>query len=68
MTVTAHSQDYNCLNAVLKAVFRIRDILVRIRIRGSVHLTNGSDLDPALFVSDLQDATKIFLRFLHVTV
>jgi hypothetical protein len=42
--------------------------LVRIRIRGSVHLTNGSDLDPALFVSDLQDATKNFLRFLHVTV
>jgi hypothetical protein len=39
----------------LLPVFRIRDILVRIRIRGSVFLTIGSvpyvDSDPALFVS-----------------
>ena len=27
---------------IFPAVLRIRDILVRIRIRGSVHLTNGS--------------------------
>jgi hypothetical protein len=48
-------------------VFRIRDILVRIRILGSVPLTNESrcesDLatDPALFVSDLQDVHKKYL-------
>jgi len=40
-------------------VLRIRDILVRIRIRGSVHLTTGPDPtlvpDPTIFVSDLQD-------------
>jgi hypothetical protein len=47
----------------LKAVFRIFDILVRIRIRilGSVPLTNPYP-DPALFISDLQDANnKIML-------
>jgi len=33
------------------AVLRIRDMLVRIRIRGSVPLTK--DPDPAIFVSDL---------------
>jgi hypothetical protein len=40
----------------LKQVLRIRDILVRtvrIRIRGSVPLTN--DPDPAIFICDLQD-------------
>jgi hypothetical protein len=40
----------------------IRDILVRIRNRilGSKPLTNGSgfDPDPAIFVIDLQEATK----------
>ncbi len=37
-------------------VLRIRDILVRIRIRGSEPLTNGfPDQDPGIFVSDLQD-------------
>jgi hypothetical protein len=35
----------------LVAVLRIRDMLVRIRIRGSVPLTK--DPDPAIFVSDL---------------
>jgi hypothetical protein len=47
-------------------VFRIHDILVwiRIRIRGSMPLTNGSgstvdsDPDPAIFVINLQDANK----------
>ncbi len=38
------------------AVLRIRDILVRIRIRGSVTLTNGSG--SWYFVIDLQDANK----------
>jgi hypothetical protein len=31
----------------MQAVCRIRDILVRIRILGSVPLTDGPDLDPA---------------------
>jgi hypothetical protein len=50
-------------------VLRIRDIFVRIRIRGSVPLTNGSGLnrdptpDPAIFVSDLRDG-KIFCLLL----
>jgi len=45
---------------MLPAVLRIRDILVRIRIRGSVPLTSGSgfDPDPAISVSDLQDGTQ----------
>jgi hypothetical protein len=52
---------------VQQAVFRIHDILVwiRIRIHGSMPLTNGSgsgswilDPDPAIFVIDLQDASK----------
>jgi hypothetical protein len=37
-----------------QALFRIRDILIRIRILGSVHLIT----DPALFGSVLQDANK----------
>jgi hypothetical protein len=47
----------------VKPVLRIRDILVRIRIRGSVPLT-GTDPDPnpapdpAIFVSELQDGNK----------
>ncbi len=51
-------------------VFRIRDILVRIRIRGSpyVWLTDPTP-DPGLFVSDLQDTySKNFFRvFLLIT-
>jgi hypothetical protein len=43
-------------------VFRIRDILARIRIqiRGSVLRTYDpdSDLDPALFISDYKDVNK----------
>ncbi len=43
-------------------MFRIHDILVWIRIRGSIPLTNGSGPDaypdPAIFVIDLQDAKK----------
>jgi hypothetical protein len=51
-------------------VLRIRDILVRIRIRGSVFLTNKS---VRLFVIDLQDANKrlffsLFFRFLLLKV
>ncbi len=59
-------------------MLRIRDILVRIRIRGSVLLRNGSGFesdpdptpDPApnlgIFVRDLQDSKKlvVFLSFL----
>ncbi len=57
---------------IVKAVLRIHDILgwIRVRIRGFIPLTNGSgswiqilDPDPAIFVIDLQDASKklIFL-------
>ncbi len=52
--------------AILEAVLRIHEILLRIRIRGSKILTNGSglDTDPAIFVSDLQDINnKKYLRF-----
>ncbi len=48
-------------NLANRTVFRIRDILVRIRMRtlGSVPLTDpDADPDPALFGSDLQDANK----------
>ncbi len=38
-------------------MLRIHDILVWIRIRGSMTLTNP-DVYPAIFVSDLQDANK----------
>jgi hypothetical protein len=45
-----------------KAVLQIHDILVQIRIRGSMPLTNGfgpnATPDPAIFVIDLQDANK----------
>jgi hypothetical protein len=57
---------------VCKAVFRIHDISVWIRICGSMPLTgNGSgsedpnldsDLDLAIFVIDLQDANKILFK------
>jgi hypothetical protein len=41
------------------SVFRIRDILVRIRILGSVPtLLTYPDPDPAVFVSDPQNANK----------
>ncbi len=54
------------------AVLRIHDILgwIRIRIRGSMSPTNGFgsgswirilDPDPAIFVIDLQDASKKLL-------
>ncbi len=49
------------------AVLRIRVILVRIRIRGSVPLIKA---DPAVFVIELQDANKkqfFFLVFLLIT-
>jgi hypothetical protein len=39
------------------AVFRIREILIRIRILGSVQWI--TDPDPGLFVNDFQDAKKI---------
>jgi hypothetical protein len=54
----------------LLSVLRIRDILLRIRINGSVPLTNDPDPtsdpaptsnpapDPAIFVIDLYDANK----------
>ncbi len=55
---------------VSKAVLRIRDMLARIRIRGSVSLNNGSG--SVILVNDLQDGKKsqnsrnqgLFLLFL----
>ncbi len=48
-------------------VWRIHEILVRIRIRRSIlRLTTGfadSDPDPAIFVSDLQGVKKKILSF-----
>ncbi len=49
-----------------RAALQIHAILVRIRIHGSIPLTNGSrlepvlDADPAISVNDLQDVNKIF--------
>jgi hypothetical protein len=51
-TVQLHTKHW------VEAVLRIRDIFVRIWIRGSIPLT---DSDPAIFVSDLQDPTKSFM-------
>jgi hypothetical protein len=46
----------NTTFSYLASVLGIRDILVRICIRGSLHLTNGSGF--VIFVSDLQDVNK----------
>jgi hypothetical protein len=45
-------------------VLRIHEILVRIRIRGSIALTNGSGSRSCFFVSDLQDVKKVFCLLL----
>jgi hypothetical protein len=44
----------------LEPVLRIHDILVWIRIRGSMPLTNGSGCGsgPSIFIIDFQDANK----------
>ncbi len=60
----AEERKYITAIGLLSPVFRINDILVWIRIwiRGSMPLTNGSG--SSYFVSDLQDANKklIFLK------
>ncbi len=43
---------------VKEAVFRIQDILVWIRIHGSITWFMDPDPDPAIFIIDLQDANK----------
>jgi hypothetical protein len=44
------------------SVLRIRDIFLRIRIPGSIHLI--TDTEPALFYRDFQDANqKVVLLF-----
>jgi hypothetical protein len=43
-----------------RAVLGIRDILVRIRIRGSELLANGPVSGSNSFLSDFKDAKKIF--------
>jgi hypothetical protein len=49
----------------LQQVLRIRDNLVRIRIRGSVPLIT---YDPGIFVSDIQEGDKnyIFCKFFYL--
>ncbi len=44
------------------AVLRIHDILVWIRIRGSMSLTSGFGSRSCFFVIDLQDAKKLLLK------
>jgi hypothetical protein len=58
-TIRANHKDHWTLP---QPVFRICDILVWIRILGPVHLLIDPDpaLDPAIFVSDFQDANKEF--------
>jgi hypothetical protein len=52
-----------CCSPSVILPLRIRDILVRIRISGSVPLRLLLT-DPSLFVSDLQDANKKYFYFL----
>ncbi len=61
---TYHVKVRRCLGyySTYIAVLRIHEILVRIRIRGSIPLMD-LDPDPTIFVSDLQDVKKIFLLF-----
>ncbi len=56
--------DMRCL---IKTVLRIREILVRIRIRGSISLTTVMDPDPVIFVADLQHINKKFKFFWLIT-
>jgi hypothetical protein len=71
-TLTISSWNMSCTGEKPK-VLRVRDILVRIRIFGSVAVTNGSAdadtdtdpdaaPDPAVFVIDLQDVNKKLIK------
>ncbi len=53
------------INVSILTVFHIRDILIHIRILGSVHWITGPDLDPALFAVALKMPTenKFSLQF-----
>jgi hypothetical protein len=51
-------------STVWRAVFRIRDISIRIRLLGSVHLI--TDPDPGLLVSGFQDTNKKYFFFFQV--
>jgi hypothetical protein len=62
--VSVPHNNVNLQVPVLEQCVRIRDILVRIRILGSVHLI--TDPDPALFVSEFQDTNKNFVFFYFV--
>jgi hypothetical protein len=57
---SSFSSFYGSESLLCEPVLRIHDILgwIRIRIRGYMPLTNGSGFDPAIFVIDLQDASK----------
>jgi hypothetical protein len=55
---------YSNIFLKLKAVLRIHDILVWIRIRGSMPLTNGYESGSFFFVIDLHTPTKnLFILF-----
>jgi hypothetical protein len=54
-------------NRSQKPVFRIHEILVWIRIRGSMPMIYGSGSGFAFFVIDLQDASKKHLLFFEGT-
>ncbi len=55
--MTTGSVGISCPRA-RKAVLRIHDILVLIRIRRAMPLTKKQDPDPVFFVIDLQDANQ----------
>jgi hypothetical protein len=62
--------DLQTQSLLVTSVFRIRDILIRFRILGSVHWIMDPDLypasDPALFFSGFQGAKKeIVLRIAY---
>ncbi len=62
--IQVHIESDSCLIdtvILLKSVLQVRDILVRIRIRGSVPLTSGSG--PAILVIDIHDANKKTIFF-----
>jgi hypothetical protein len=48
-------------NTVWYAMFRIRDILKRIRILGPVHWVTDPAPDPGIFISGFRDANKKYL-------
>jgi hypothetical protein len=60
------SSDPNIIR--ITGICQLPPVLVWIRIRGSMPLTNGSgSADPFIFIIDLQDTNKKLENFLHFT-